>query len=146
MSVPGKLCSACLDALQSNLEEVLTQSLYKSHAHHKTFSDFQQAVIQDCFVCVQLWGSIRSEVLANWETGSAQWSPLKCSLSRRTWAPEWYDAIYWSFIYLNFYFHKLDMSDVNYRGDVFCLLKWSNGRFKRAMKQKHIWLIAQRYR
>jgi hypothetical protein len=131
---------------QSNLEEVLTQSLYKSHAHHETFSDFQQAVIQDCFVCVQLWGSIRSEVLANWKTGSAQWSPLKCSLSRRTWAPEWYDAIYWSFIYLNFDFHELDMSDVNYRGDVFCLLKWSNGRFKRAMKQKHIWLIAQRYR
>lgn len=127
MSVPRKLCSACLDTLQSDLEDVLQSKLYKSHAHHRTFANFQQAALQNCFVCAQYWNSIRREVLDGWKTGSVRWSPLKCSLSRRPWAPEWYGAIYWGFVYMEISLRELDMGDLNYRGNVFCLTKWSNG-------------------
>lgn len=128
MSAPAKLCLTCLEALRSGLEEALEKSLYVKCAHHITFADFQNAVAQDCFICTKLWNSIRKEVLASWENGKTIWLPPRCSLQRRTWAPELYGAIYWHIVYMEFYFPLLDSWDFNYRGNVFCLYSYTHGR------------------
>jgi hypothetical protein len=126
-STPAVLCSACLKALQSGLAEVLEKTIYhKCAPHHATIAAFQKAVAENCFICVKLWLCIRKEVLTGWQNGT-DWVPLKCSLYRRLWAPEWYGAVYWQIIYMDFDLQQLDLWDCNYRGNVFCLFKDADG-------------------
>ncbi|KAL5378732.1 hypothetical protein DPSP01_008955 [Paraphaeosphaeria sporulosa] len=132
-SIPAKVCSACLSALESGLEDVLEKTFYRVCAHHETIAAFQDAVAQNCFICTKLWLSIRKEVLANWEDGT-NWVPMECSLQRRPWAPEWYGAVYWHIVYLEFAFPQLDLWDMNYRGNVFCLFKNADGGKSRSEK------------
>lgn len=129
MSKPRKLCSTCLDTLQSGLEDVLEceKTLHRSQKHHTTFKDFQEAASQDCFMCTKLWNSIRSDVLASWESELKNWQPLECSLSRRPWAAERYGAFYWHVVYVSLFSEELDLLDFDYQGNTFCLLKNEDG-------------------
>lgn len=119
MSDTCDLCSACLSILQLNLEEAAERTLYQECKHHATYTDFREAVVHKCVICVRLWESISEESLAEWSKNSQTWKPFRCWLERRPWAPEWYGAIYWHFIYLVF---DTGVVDVKYRGNVFCFL------------------------
>ncbi|KAF2441667.1 HET-domain-containing protein [Karstenula rhodostoma CBS 690.94] len=121
-STSAILCSTCRNALESGLEDVLEESFYHKCAHHETITAFKGAVAQDCFICTKLWFSIRKEVLAKWNN-ETDWMPFKCLLQRRPWAAERYGAVYWHIVYMEFDFPQLDLWDLNYRGNVFCLFK-----------------------
>lgn len=125
-SAPANLCSTCLSALESGLEIVLEKRIYHKCAYHETFEAFKEAVDQNCFICAKLWHSFRNEVLASWEDGIS-WEPIEFSLGRRPWAPEWYGAVYWHIIYVSFRVPQLDLWDLKYEGNVFCLFMNADG-------------------
>jgi hypothetical protein len=118
MASPSKLCSACLGALQSGLEDIVEKTLFKDCTHHTNFADFRDAVARECFICVKLWDSISDESLAGWSKDPVSWKPFRCWLERRPWALEWYGAIYWHIIYLVF---DIELVGLKYKGNVFCL-------------------------
>lgn len=143
-STPAILCSACRDALQTGLEDVLeNNNLYHKCAHHETIAAFRGAVAQNCFICAKLWCSIRKEVLASWDDGT-NWIPIRCSLQRRPWAPERYGAVYWHIVYMEFDFAQLDLWDLNYRGNVFCLLKNADGMWYFLLIVDDFWILSLR--
>ncbi|KAF4454439.1 hypothetical protein F53441_3066 [Fusarium austroafricanum] len=87
MASPSKLCSVCVDILQSGLEGV-EKSLHKECTHHVTFSSFKHAVEGGCFICARLWGAISDASIASWEEKPTSWKPFECWAERRPWAPE----------------------------------------------------------
>jgi hypothetical protein len=119
MASPSKLCSACVNALESGLKIIETEGIYKDCTHHTSFADFRDAVARDCFICVKLWDSISDESLADWSKDPVGWTPFRCYLHRRPWAPDWYGDIYWHIRYVEF---DAGPAELKYRGNVFCLL------------------------
>jgi hypothetical protein len=118
MASPSKLCSVCVEILQSGLEGV-EKSLHKKCAHHKTFDGFKQAAESGCFICARLWDAVSDVSIVSWEEDPTTWKVFKCWVERRPWAPERYEPIYWLIRYLVFTANLTH--DLKYKGNVFCL-------------------------
>lgn len=111
------LCPLCRTSLTSLLPAVLTTTLAATHPHHPTLSSFRHAALTlRCYICAKLWNAIDEGTLARWATYErvdaaeqpndehecGKFKPFTVDLHRRTWAADWFGAVYWHIVYLEF--------------------------------------------